>query len=314
MSDFSAQPMSKSTEILVVGGGPAGATAAMYTARAGRPTVLLAGRGSAKLGIGYTIENYPGQEPINSLELLEKFRAQARRFGAELVAEEAIDFNLAGPIKYVVTRERLYEAKAVILATGKPLAKERMIPGEERLVGQGVSYCSTCDGPLYRGLDVAAVGATTEAAEEVLALDSLGCRVHWIPDEPKPRSLPDVILEELRRTKVVVHERARVKEVLGEKSVESLLLETDGMQETLAAAALFVFRSSLTSPLFVKSGLKLDHRQCLAVDRQQRTNLEGVFAAGDITCGGMQVVTAAGEGVVAGLQAILYVRKLSQPA
>jgi thioredoxin reductase (NADPH) len=305
MSDFSAEPLSKSTDILVVGGGPAGATAAMYTARAGRPTVLLTGRGPAKLGVGYTIENYPGQEPINSLELLEKFRAQARRFGVQLVAEEAIDFNLAGPTKYVVSRERLYEAKAVILATGKPLARENMIPGEERLVGQGVSYCSTCDGPLYRGLEVAAVGATTEAAEEVLALDSLGCRVHWVPGEPKARALPDVILEELRRTKVVVHLRARVKEVVG------LRLETDGREETLPAAALFIFRSSLTSPLFVKSGLKLDHRQCLAVDRQQRTNLEGVFAAGDITCGGMQVVTAAGEGVVAALQAILYVRKLT---
>ena len=110
----SAQPTSKSSEILIVGGGPAGATAALYTARAGRTTIILTGRGSSRLGVGYTIENYPGTGPVNSLELLDKFRSQARVFGAELVAEDAIDFDFSGTTKYVVTRERLYEAKAVL--------------------------------------------------------------------------------------------------------------------------------------------------------------------------------------------------------
>ena len=121
MTAQSIEPaMNKTAEILVVGAGPAGATAAMYSARAGRATVLLAGRGATRRGIGYMIENYPGQPPINSYELLEKFRTQASRFGAETVAEEAIDFNFSGSTKYVVTRERLYEAKAVVLATGRP--------------------------------------------------------------------------------------------------------------------------------------------------------------------------------------------------
>lgn len=298
-----------STEILIVGGGPAGYTAALYAARAGRRTLILQGRGASRLGIGYAIENYPGFDSISSQELLGRFREQAQRFGAEAVSEDAIDFNLSSDPKYVVTRESLFEAKAVILATGKPVAKEKMIPGEERLLGTGVSYCATCDGPLYRGLPVAAFGLSEEAAEDILALHQLGCQVHWIPGGSKEGRLPAGLLEEIEKKKVLVYWKTAVKEIVGQKGVERVILDRDGKEEELNISALFIFRESLTSPLFAKAGLKLDHKQCLAVDRFQRTNLEGVFAAGDITCGGMQVVTAAGEGAVAAMQAIIYLRQ-----
>jgi thioredoxin reductase (NADPH) len=311
MNEFSSQPGSQSAEILVVGGGPAGYTAGLYASRAGRRTVILEGRGASRLSAGYAVENYPGFLSINSLELLQKFRAQAEHFGAILIAEDAIDFNFSMETRYVVTRERLYEARAVILATGKPVSRERMIPGEEKLVGQGVSYCATCDGPLYKGLSVCALGASAEAAEEVLALESLGCRVQWIPGEPQRSTVPGSILEEMQRKQIPVHWKARVKEIIGEKGVEKIRIEVDGRERTLEAAALFIFRESLTSPLFLKAGLVLDHKQCLSVDRFQKTNIPGVYAAGDLTCGGMQVVTAAGEGAVAAMQAIVYLRKLS---
>ena len=298
-----------STEILIVGGGPAGYTAALYAARAGRRTLILQGRGASRLGIGYAIENYPGFDSISSQELLGRFREQAQRFGAEAVSEDAIDFNLSSDPKCVVTRESLFEAKAVILATGKPVAKEKMIPGEERLLGTGVSYCATCDGPLYRGLPVAAFGLSEEAAEDILALHQLGCQVHWIPGGSKEGRLPAGLLEEIEKEKVLVYWKTAVKEIVGQKGVERVILDRDGKEEELYISALFIFRESLTSPLFAKAGLKLDHKQCLAVDRFQRTNLEGVFAAGDITCGGMQVVTAAGEGAVAAMQAIIYLRQ-----
>lgn len=302
-------PPTISTEILVVGGGPAGYAAALYAARAGRKTIILEGRGTARLGLGYAIENYPGFPSIAGAELLQKFRAHAAQFGAEPVAEDALDFNLSTEPKSVATRSGLYEAKAVILATGKPVPRERLIPGEERLLGLGVSYCATCDGPLYRGQAVFAVGAAAEAADEVLALDGMGCRVQWIPGKLEPAAVSGPILEDLRRKQIPVHWKVGVKEIGGEKGVERILLDTEGREETLEAAAVFIFRESVTSPLFVKAGLKLNHRQCLAVDRFQRTNLEGVYAAGDITCGGMQVVTAAGEGAVAALQALIYLRK-----
>jgi thioredoxin reductase (NADPH) len=298
-----------STDVLVVGAGPAGCAAALYAARAGRKTVVLEGRGASRLDLGYAIENYPGFLTISGTELLQKFRAHAEHFGAQFIAEDAIEFRLTAQPRSVATRSYLFEALAVILATGKPIARERMIPGEERLLGQGVSYCAACDGPLYRGQVVFAVGAAAEAAEEVLALDGMGCRVRWIPGRLEASAVPGSVLEEMRRKQIPIHWKARVKEISGESGVERIHLDTEEREETLEAAALFIFRESVASPLFVKAGLKLDHRQCLAVDRFQRTNLEGVYAAGDITCGGMQVVTAAGEGATAALHALIYLRK-----
>jgi thioredoxin reductase (NADPH) len=158
---------------------------------------------------------------------------------------------------------------------------------------------------------VAAFGASEEAAEEVLALHGMGCRVHWIPGEAADRRAVLPRAKEIEDMGIPIHRKARVVEVLGERGVEKLALEIEGRKEELPVAAFFVFRESLTSPLFQKAGLALDHRQCLAVDRYQKTNIEGVFAAGDITCGGMQVVTAAAEGAVAAMQAIIHVRRQS---
>jgi len=299
----------RTTEILIVGGGPAGYTAGIYAARAGRKTLILEGRGRSRLAIGYALENYPGFISIESAELLRIFRSQAEHFGAELVPDEAIDFNLSGPTKYAVSREHLYEALALVLATGKPVPRERLIQGEERFVGQGVSYCATCDGPLYKGLTVAALGSSDEAAEEVLALSGMGCQVHWIPGGSRDKQAAPEMLREVEAKGILVHPTARVVEVRGTRGVENLALEKDGREEELPVSAVFIFRESLTSPLFQKAGLTLDHRQCLAVDRLQRTNIEGVFAAGDITCGGMQVVSAAGEGAVAAMQAVIHVRR-----
>src|SRR4030042_873375 len=159
----------RNTEILIIGGGPAGYAAGIYASRAGRKTTILEGRGRSRLAVGYTLENYPGFISIDSAQLLQEFRSQAEHFGAELFPEEALDFNLSGPKKYVVSREHLYEAKAVILATGKSVPREQLIRGEEKFLGQGVSYCATCDGPLYKGLTVAAPGAPDEAPEYALA-------------------------------------------------------------------------------------------------------------------------------------------------
>ena len=298
----------RSTEILIVGGGPAGYTAGIYASRAGRKTAILEGRGRSRLSVGYTLENYPGFIAIDSAQLLQKFRSQAEHFGAELFPEEAIDFNLSGPTKYVVSREHLYEAQAVILATGKSVPRERLIRGEEKFLGQGVSYCATCDGPLYKGLTVAASGASDEAAEEVLALHGLGCHVHWIPGESQAKKAASDKAREVESKGIPIYWAARIIEVQGGRGVEKLTLEREGGEEELPVSALFIFRESLTSPLLQKAGLSLDHRQCLAVDGRQRTNIEGVFAAGDITCGGMQVVTAAAEGAVAAMQAVISIR------
>ncbi len=296
------------TDVLIVGAGPAGLTAGTYVARAGKKALVLAGRTASRLAIPYTIENYPGFPAIESRELLDLFRKQAVSFGAEIVLGDAIAYALDGSPKYVTTKEAVIEAGAIVLATGRPVPKERLIAGEDRLVGQGVSYCATCDGPLFRGASVAAVGHSDEALEDVHALQAMGCQVLWVPgkeggaaDSPEARALEGRGL--------TIRRQGKIKEVRGDSKVDAVVIETAAGQEVVPVAAVFIFREIPAGPLFERAGLAIDHKQCVAVDRFQRTNLPGVFAAGDITCGGLQVVSAAGEGCVAALQALAYLRK-----
>jgi thioredoxin reductase (NADPH) len=295
-------------DILVVGAGPAGLTAALYAARAGKKTVVLEGRAASRMALGYEIENYPGFPSIGSIELLGKFMDHARRFGAEILTGDAIALGLDSDPKYVTTKDSFIEAGAVILATGKPFSRDRMIPGEDRLTGLGVSYCATCDGPLYRGADVVAYGHSAEAVEDVRALEQLGCRVHWVPGV-KGEEAARAAAEEFVRKGIHVHPGVEILEIAGEKRVEKAVLGKGDQRQDLAVAGVFIFREIPTAPFFSRAGIVLDHKQCVAVDRSQKTNLPGVFAAGDVTCGGLQIASAVGEGCVAALQALGYLRK-----
>jgi thioredoxin reductase (NADPH) len=295
-------------DILIVGAGPAGLTAAIYVARAGKKTVVLEGRAASRLSLGYEIENYPGFPSINSLDLLKRFRDHALRFGAEIEGGDAIALGLDSDPKYVTTKDAFIEAGAVILATGKPFSRERMIPGEDRLTGLGVSYCATCDGPLYRGSDVAAYGPSEAAVEDSMVLAQVGCRVHWISGK-KGVETARTHSEELVRAGVHVHSGAEISEIVGEKRVEKIVLTGPSGPEELAVAGVFIFREIPTAPFFSRAGIVLDHGQCVQVDRTQKTNLPGVFAAGDMTCGGLQIASAVGEGCVAAMQALAHLRK-----
>ena len=295
------------TDILIVGAGPAGLTAGLYAARAGKKALVLEGSGPSRLGISYKLENYPGFTSVDSRELLDIIRGQAVAFGAEIVGGDAIAFALEGERKYVTTKDAFIEAGALILAMGKPLPKERLIGGEERLIGQGVSYCATCDGPLFRGATVAAVGHSEHAREDVAALLEMGCRVVYAPGKA-PAEADEPALKALEDKGAVVRRRDKVREIRGRDRVEAVLVEGPDGAEDLPVSALFIFREIPAGPLFERAGLVLTDKQCVAVDRSQKTNIPGVFAAGDITCGGLQVVAAAGEGCVAALQALLYLR------
>jgi len=294
------------TDILIVGAGPAGLTAGIYAARAGKKALILEGSGPSRLGINYKLENYPGFPSIDSRELLDIIRRQAQSFGAEVLTGDAIAFALDGDRKYVTTKDAVIESGAVILAVGKPMPKERLIGGEDRLIGQGVSYCATCDGPLFRGATVAAVGHSEAALEEVGALQAMGCRVLWVPG--KPGGLDSPAVRALEEKGVSIRRDGKIKEIRGADRVEAVLVESATGLETVPVSAVFLFREIPAGPLFERAGLVLDHKQCVAVDRFQRTNIPGVFAAGDITCGGLQVVASAGEGCVAAMQALIHLR------
>jgi thioredoxin reductase (NADPH) len=266
-------------------------------------------RATSRLAFGYDLENFPGHISINSKALHDSFRAHAAHLGAEFVRGDTIALSLSTDPKFVSTTDAFIEARAVILATGKPLAKDRLIPGEERLLGFGVSYCATCDGPLYKGRDVAAYGHSQDAVEDVFALEQMGARVHWVPGKLKDPAALEEAFVRAEKKGIPIYGKSDIKEIAGANAVEKIVLTTERGDESLDVAGVFIFREIPTGPLFAKAGLTLDHGQCVAVDRFQRTNLEGVYAAGDITCGGLQVVSAAGEGCVAALQALAYLRK-----
>ncbi len=300
----------RETEVLIIGAGPAGFTAGLYTARAGKQTIILEGRSASRLDLGYDIENYPGFISIDSLELRDKFKQHAEYFGAEIITGDAIDFNLTFDPKMVTTRDLFIQAKTVILATGKPMAKGKMIPGEEKLIGLGVSYCSTCDGPLYRNRQVLVLGNSDEVLEDVLALSQMGCKIVWVSGDNQEFILSEKNKQELRDKNIELRPKTVMKGILGEQKVEKVVMVQRNIEEEFAADGIFIFRDIPTAPLFTKAGITLDHRQCVKTDRSQNTNIEGVFAAGDLTCGGMQVVSAAGEGCRAALGAIKYIRTL----
>jgi thioredoxin reductase (NADPH) len=296
------------TDIVVIGCGPAGLTAGLYASRAGIKALVLEGRTASRLSIGYELENFPGYISIDSQELLEQIRAHAQHVGAEIMGGDATNFSLSTDPKYVTTRDALIEAKAVIIATGRGLSKDKLIPGEERLLGMGVSYCATCDGPLFRGQAVLVLGNTDEAAEDILALKGVACDVRWIPSGEVTK-VTDSHLKEIKEKGIPILQGTRISKIEGEHRVQKAVIETGGKEEGLDVAAVFIFRDIPSTSLFSKAGVELDHKQCIKVDRAQKTNIDGVYAAGDVTCGGLQIVSAAGEGCVAALQAIAYVRK-----
>ncbi|RJS89365.1 FAD-binding protein [Candidatus Bathyarchaeota archaeon] len=292
-------------DVIVIGGGPAGLTASIYTSRAGLRTLLLErDRLGGRALEADLIENYPGfPEGISGPELMGRFIDQARRFGAEMREGEAVvSAILQGEEKMVTTRRDIYTAPAVILATGVERRRLR-IPGEKEFRGKGVSICAICDGPLFRGREVAVIGEGEEAVEDALYLTELCRKVYLIPVGE------GVELARLEGSAVEVLGEVEVKGIEGGTAVKAVRVADPGSGEErlIPVEGVFIALSSATE-MVREAGVELDERGCIVVDPLQRTNIEGVFAAGECTCVGMQIVTSAGDGAMAGISATRYVK------
>jgi thioredoxin reductase (NADPH) len=295
-------------DVIIIGSGPAGYTAAVYTARAQlAPLVFEGTQYGGALMTTTEVENYPGfSDAVMGPDLMEQMRAQAERFGAELRAEDVDEVDLTGPVKYVTANGVRYAAKAVILAMGAA-ARYLHVPGEQELLGRGVSACATCDGFFFRDQDIAVVGGGDSAMEEATFLTRFAKSVTIIHRRKEFRA-SKIMLERARANEKIRWQLdSAVEEVLGDGAVKSVRLrDTEtGAESTLDVTGVFMAIGHDPRSSLVTGQVDVDaDGYVLTKAGTTYTNLDGVFAAGDLVDRTYrQAVTAAGSGCSAAIDA-----------
>lgn len=292
-------------DVVIIGGGPAGATAAMYAARASLRTLVLdKGLTAGALGITSKIANYPGiLGEISGAELLERMREQAESFGAQFMQDRVQGVDLLSDPKLIFANSGTYTARAVIIATGS-MGRGQRVKGEDELLGRGVSYCATCDAAFFRGQDVVVAGQSDEAVEEALFLTRFVRTVHLLSPTNELKAPAHLVEELTQKPNVELHLGAALREVLGGEHVEGVRYAQRGAGEhTLPVTGAFVYLQG-GRPItdFLEGQLPVSEGGCLLVDNEFRTPLPGVFAVGDVLCNHIkQAVVAAAEGAVAAM-------------
>ena len=298
-------------DVIIIGGGPAGASAAIYTARADLRTLVIdKGLTAGALGITAKISNYPGiPGPISGAELVEIMRQQAISFGAEFMTDKVVGVDLTTNPKIVMAGADSFHAKAVILATGS-MGRASTTPGEEKFLGRGVSYCATCDGAFFRDQPVAVVGNNDEAAEEALFLTKFASRVHLVVPTPTLKAREQLAAEVAADPKIEVRLGTRLKEIVGNSQVDGVRLHPrGGTEEILPVAGAFVYLQG-SQPItdYLMGQLETTPEGCLRVGAEMQTSIPGVFAVGDLLCTHIkQAVIAASDGVTAAIAVDKYI-------
>ncbi|PKQ31915.1 MAG: thioredoxin-disulfide reductase [Actinobacteria bacterium HGW-Actinobacteria-2] len=305
-------------EVIIIGSGPAGFTAAIYTARAGLKPLMFEGAITAGGALMNTteVENFPGfTDGIMGPELMMNMRGQAERFGAEIITDDVAAVELTGAVKTVTDSEgRTYQAKAVILATGSGY-RRLGLADEDRLSGRGVSWCATCDGFFFRDKDIAVVGGGDSALEEATFLTRFAKSVTLIHRRDELRGSKIMVDRALADPKITVAWNSKITGLTGEQAISGAVLTDTVTGETreLPIQGLFVaIGHDPRSELFVGQ-VDLDEAGYVKVaSPSTRTNLEGVFACGDLVDHSYrQAITAAGSGCAAALDAERFLAALS---
>ncbi len=300
-----------SYDLIIIGGGPAGLTAALYASRSGlKALVIEKGATGGQIATTPHIENWPGTESIAGPELTDKMAAHAKKFGAEIIEyAEVTGLELEGKMKKVQTAGGSFEAKALILATGSR-EKKLGIKGETELKGKGVSYCATCDAPFFREKGLVVIGGGNSALEEANYLTKFAKSVTLIHRRSHFRA--DKVVEDKIRAnpKIKIILDAVAEEILGSKNVVGVKIRNTqtGEVSELKCDGIFIYVGMIPNTEFLAGKVALDKYGCIIVDNSKKTNVEGVFAAGDATHSKVkQVVTAAGDGAIAAVEAEKYI-------
>ena len=303
-------------DVVIVGSGPAGYTAAIYAARAQLNPVILAGSVTAGGALMNTteVENYPGFiEGIMGPELMNQMQEQAERFGADIRYEDVTALELEGDVKRITTSDGIYEARTVIISTGSEY-RHLGVDGEERLSGHGVSYCATCDGFFFKDQDIVVVGGGDSAMEEATFLTRFARSVTVVHRRDELRASAVMAKRAQEDPKISFAWNSRVVELHGEDSLTGVTLEdtVTGERRQIEATGLFVAIGQVPRSELVADVLELDEAGYIKVEvPSQRTRIPGVFACGDVADPTyQQAITAAGSGCRAALDAEHYLTTL----
>lgn len=287
-------------DVIIIGGGPAGLTAAIYAARACLDTLLIEKQpiGGGQILNSTEVDNYPGIPGVGGFELGEKFAEHAKSLGIRHAAEEVVRIDCQGKIKKAVTDKSEYEAKTLIYAAGTRHRKLE-VPGEEKFAGMGVSYCATCDGAFFRGKTVAVVGGGDVALEDALFL-AKGCKKVYLIHRRDTFRGAKVLQNRVRETEnIELVLNTVVEEICGDGQVQeiSVFCKNTEKREKLAVDGVFAAVGIVPYSELLKGQAEVDESGFIAAGEDCRTNIEGVYAAGDVRTKKLrQVVTAAADG------------------
>lgn len=301
----------KEYDVIIVGAGPAGLTAAIYTSRRAMKTLVISKDVGGQIALTDDVENYPGFESIGGLDLAQKFQAQAAKTGVEYLFEEvcSIDKENGGFIVNTGGKKKL-KTKTVILAFGLT-PRNLEVPGEKELTGKGVTYCATCDGPLYKGKNVVVVGGGNSALDAAEYMSKIANQVYLLVRGDKFRG-EKVLAQQVHDAKnIEVMFNTQVTEVKGKDRVEGITYQsTDGKSGELSVDGVFIEIGHLASTKWLSNlDLELTDRHEIKITEDCETSIPGLFAAGDITqITYKQAVISAGEGCKAALQAYRFLQ------
>lgn len=303
-------------DTLILGGGPAGLSAAIYAARGACTTAIV---DTSMLGGQPTnyleLENYPGFGLIDGFDLMEKFEQHVDKFGvAKFPMQEIESIDLTSKIKTIITKEATFKAKTVIIATGAQ-PKKMDVPGEKEFTGRGVSYCAVCDGAFYKDKTVAVVGGGNAAVEEAMYLTKFANKVYIIHRRDALRA--DKIVQEraFKNEKIELIWDTIPKEVLGKNTVDTLVIENvkTNKVSNLQIDGVFPYIGYSANAECFKGQINQDEAGFIITDETMQTSVDGVFAVGDVrTTPLRQVITAAADGAVGAVHAIKYLETLSE--
>ncbi|MCQ2567941.1 MAG: thioredoxin-disulfide reductase [Mogibacterium sp.] len=314
--------MAKMYDIIIIGAGPGGLAAGLYAGRAKMNTLIIEkAKDGGQIAITDEIENYPGSmlEGESGPSLMERFSKQADKFGCDKVYDNVVSVDLQGEIKTVNCSKETYQAKAIIISTGASPTKIGC-PGEAELTGKGVSYCATCDAGFFEDFEVYVMGGGDAAVEEAMYLTKFARKVTIIHRRDELRAAKSIQEKAFANPKIDFMWNTVITELTGDGILDHMVVKDTKTGETKDIYAdeddgmfgVFVFIGyKPVSQVFEGTGLELDERGYIPTDDQMRTNIPGVYAAGDIRVKELrQVVTAAADGAIAAWQAAKYVESL----